>query len=157
MAIFDEFLPQNLFDSTTFQILGQKFIKFFCCFHGKFKKSESHSGINWPLGETGDGMCQFPFASHCLEWKKARLDNKTHYCCCSRPVFVSELSPWNSYITLAWLGLSRLLLLQSEGYCMPVVPTVAAAWCRRRPSYKRWFLGGAIHYTITYTLFPYFY
>ena len=62
------------------------------------------------IGETGDGMCQFPFASHCLEWKKARLDNKTH-CCCCRPVFVSELSPWNSYITLAWLGLSRLLLL----------------------------------------------
>ena len=37
-----------LVDFTTFWILGQKFVYFFH-FFGKFKKSNGHSEINWPL------------------------------------------------------------------------------------------------------------
>ena len=34
---------------TTFWILGQKFVKSFFWFFGKFKTSKGHSEINWPL------------------------------------------------------------------------------------------------------------
>ena len=34
--------------TTKSKIHGQKFIKFLCCFFGKFKTSKSHSEINRP-------------------------------------------------------------------------------------------------------------
>ena len=36
-------------EKRAFQLLGQKFVKFFHCFFGKFKTSNGHSEINWPL------------------------------------------------------------------------------------------------------------
>ena len=60
-----------------------KFIKFFCCFFGKWKTPKSHSEINWPLGQALN--CWFcllclPYCLAACNWERLKF------------VFVNELN-----------------------------------------------------------------